>query len=91
MKRVIQEVLWLLIILIISLPLASGLNALLTSAGAIINSPVKDLLADSNQVLQEQLITRYMELYCLVIIGCYVARLAANGAKSVVAKVPEDF
>lgn len=92
MKNFIKEMIWLVTILIISVPLAYGLNWLLRS---VYTTPaVTDLLKDVGKykityVLQEH--QQSVFLYFWIVVGFYVARLSASGANLLVARIPEDF
>ena len=82
MKKVVHELLWLLVILLVSLPLALGLHRVAEGV---------DILKMSLLKLLPQPHYGLVLLYCLVVIGCYLVRLAAAGATVLVAKVPEDY
>ena len=92
MKNFIKEIIWLVLILIASVPLAFGLDWLLRSAYT--TAAVSDLLKDVGEHKINYISPAYQQkvlLYFWIVIGCYVARLSATGANLLVAKIPEDF
>jgi len=82
MKKIIHELLILLCILLVSFPLALGLRQVLQLVD-VLKAAFKQVLPEHNY--------SFVLLYCLVVVGCYLIRLAVFGSNLLLTKVPEDF
>ncbi len=93
---ILREVVWLIIILLISIPLARFTEWLLRSD---LTTPAVSDLKDDFKYFAQGYIHASIEntdvflyfLYFWMVVGCYVARLSASGTKMLVTKIPEDF
>ena len=101
-KAIVREITWLIIILLLSIPLALFTNWLLNSH--FTTQAVNDLDQNSIKFLEHYFKVDEKDfkidkkknlfelfLYFWMVVGCYVARLSAGGANMLVTKIPEDF
>ncbi|HEX8327306.1 MAG TPA: hypothetical protein VF629_07180 [Hymenobacter sp.] len=104
MKITAREILWLVAALLVSIPLAWGLNEFLESDYTI--PDVTNILHSSSEGSSGTAVLTADEagssapainfnqlilLYCLSVVGCYVARFSSAGARLLVDKLPEDL
>ncbi len=92
---ILREIVWLVIILLISIPLARFTDWLLHSD--LTTPAVTDLHKDFNNFAENYIkankkynVFLYF-LYFWMVVGCYIARLSASGATMLITKIPEDF